>query len=126
MKLIRLSTDDPKLYFNNTIQSDLTLPPKSKIGLLNCNFEKKLNSLVVNHINDQVSFYLIDTEFTSGNFTHGTYSEDNITVLLKSMGVELNNALTITMSIFFLQKSSRVLSKLTVKTYRKTYRQNLP
>jgi len=96
MKLIRLSTDDPKLYFNNTIQSDLTLPPQSKIGLLNCNFEKKLNSLVVNHINDQVSFYLIDTEFTSGNFTHGTYSQDNIKVLLKSMEVELNNALTIT------------------------------
>ena len=95
MKLIRLSTDDPKLYFNNTIQSDLTLPPQSKIGLLNCNFEKQLNSLVVNHTNDQVSFYLIDTEYTSGSFTHDTYSEENIDVLLKSMKVELNNALTI-------------------------------
>lgn len=100
VKLIRVHTNDDKLYFNNNIQSELTLPPQSQIGLLNCNFEKQLNEIVIK--NGQTFKFALnafdpdpsDIIETAGIIS-GTYNQVNIQDLIDSITSVLNNALTI-------------------------------
>jgi len=99
VKLIRVHTNDDKLYFNNNIQSELTLPPQSQIGLLNCNFEKQLNEIKIQNgqtfkfafEEDPDPSDIIETE----EIDPDTYDQDNIGYLIEDIEEKLNNALTI-------------------------------
>mgnify|MGYP003646337481 CR=1 FL=1 len=100
VKLIRVHTNDDKLYFNNNIQSELTLPPQSQIGLLNCNFEKQLNEIVIKN-GQTFKFALNDYDpdpsdiIETAEISRGTYNQVNIGDLIFSIASVLNNALTI-------------------------------
>ena len=55
VKLIRLSTSDNKLFFDNNFQAQINIEPKSQIGLLNCNFEKDKVAVTITP-NDKMTF----------------------------------------------------------------------
>ena len=102
VKLIRVHTNDDKLYFNNNIQSELTLPPQSQIGLLNCNFEKQLNEIEIK--NGQTFKFAFEEDpdpsdiIETAELDTGTYNQVNIGVLIDDIQEKLNNALTIDQS----------------------------
>tara|TARA_R100000951_G_scaffold112018_1_gene111782 strand:+ start:5437 stop:6954 length:1518 start_codon:yes stop_codon:yes gene_type:complete len=88
MRLIRLSTTDKNLYFNNNIQADIKLSPKSKICCLNVNFEKEENELIISDLNDTVSAE-VDGQVYRLDLTNDTYTEINY----KSLLYDLRNSL---------------------------------
>jgi hypothetical protein len=88
MRLIRLSTTDKNLYFNNNIQADIKLSPKSKICCLNVNFEKEENELIIDDGNDTVNVE-VDGQVYSFDLTNDTYTEVNYKQLL----FDLSNSL---------------------------------
>lgn len=54
-KLIKISTDNQYLYFNNNFQADIVIDEYSEIGFLNCNFEKDKIAIETD-INDFLEF----------------------------------------------------------------------
>ena len=88
MRLIRLSTTDKNLYFNNNIQADIKLSPKSKICCLNVNFEKEENEIIIDDGNDTVNVE-VDGQVYTFDLTNDTYSEQNY----KSLLLDLRNGL---------------------------------
>ena len=94
VKLLRLQSDAGVLNFSNSLQDNLILKPKSKIGLLNVAWEKELKTLLVNDSNDKVtvSFGGDIIEFT---LPHGTWDSTNIEIFRKTVSNNFNNALSI-------------------------------
>lgn len=94
VKLLRLQSDAGSLNFSNSLQDNLILKPKSKIGLLNVAWEKELKVLLVNESNDEVtvSFGEEIIEFT---LPHGTWDSTNIEIFRKTVSNNFNNALSI-------------------------------
>ena len=72
MRLIRLSTTDNNLYFNNNIQADINLSPKSKICCLNVNFEKAPNELYIDDSTGNVKVQVQD-QIYNYNILDNTY-----------------------------------------------------
>ena len=94
MRLIRLSTTDNNLYFNNNIQADINLSPKSKICCLNVNFEKAQNELIVNDTNGIVRVN-IDSDSYNYDITPNTYNLQNYRDLLMDMRNSLQEKMDI-------------------------------
>ncbi len=94
VKLIRLKSDDDKLYFNNNIQSDLVLKPNSKIALQNVSFEKSVDTIVISAANDKITFD--NDSFTVDIFLSKTsYTTTNFSSLLTDMENKLNSSLAL-------------------------------
>ena len=94
VKLIRLKSDDDKLYFNNNIQSDLVLKPNSKIALQNVSFEKSVDTIVISAANDKITFD--NDSFTTDIFLSKTsYTTTNFSSLLTDMELSLNSSLAL-------------------------------
>ena len=93
MKLIRLKSDNNTVFFNNTIQSNLILPPSSRIALQNLSFEKKSKPIVINNTNHTFE-YLMGTEVVSVVLTNAEYQfetfPDFIDDFNKQMQLSLN------------------------------------
>jgi hypothetical protein len=95
MKLIRLKSDNNTVFFNNTIQSNLILPPSSRIALQNLSFEKKSKPLIINSTNHTFE-YQMDTEVLSVVLTNAEYQsetfndfvEDFQTKMLLSLNIQ--------------------------------------
>ena len=94
MRLIRLSTTDKNLYFNNNIQADIKLSPKSKICCLNVNFEKEENELIIDDGNDTVNVE-VDGQVYSFDLTNDTYTEVNYKQLLYDLSNSLQEYMDI-------------------------------
>ena len=94
VKLIRLKSDDNKLYFNNNIQSDLVLEPNAKIALQNVSFQKSVDTIVINAANDTITFFN-DSFSVSIFLTQATYTTTNFRDLLTDIENKLNSSLTL-------------------------------
>lgn len=94
VKLIRLKSDQDKLYFNNNIQSDLILKPNSKIALQNVSFEKSVDTIVISASNDKITFDN-DTYETDVFLTKASYTTTNFSVLLTDIELKLNSSLAL-------------------------------
>lgn len=84
MRLIRLSTTDNNLYFNNNIQADINLSPKSKICCLNVNFEKAANELYIDDSTGNVKVQVQD-QIYNYDILNNTYDLSNYESLLICM-----------------------------------------
>jgi len=94
VKLIRLKSQDDKLYFNNNIQSDLVLEPNSKIALQNVSFEKSVDTIVISAANDKITFD--NDSFTTDIFlTKDSYTTTNFSSLIADMELKLNSSLAL-------------------------------
>tara|TARA_R100001086_G_scaffold249753_1_gene190718 strand:- start:205 stop:1677 length:1473 start_codon:yes stop_codon:yes gene_type:complete len=93
MKLIRLSSQDNNVFSNN-IQNSLILPKQSQVALLNMNFEKEKNQIVINNSNNEIDMDI-------GNFNaevvldDNTINEDNISTLFGNLDEAFNEALDV-------------------------------
>ena len=76
MKLIRLKSDNNTVFFNNTIQSNLILPPSSRIALQNLSFEKKSKPLIINSTNHTFE-YQMGTEVAKAILTDAEYQRES-------------------------------------------------
>jgi hypothetical protein len=94
MKLIRLKSDNNTVFFNNTIQSNLILPPSSRIALQNLSFEKKAKPLVINNNNDTFE-YQMGTEVVNIVFTHAEYLVETFNGFLDDFETKMQSSLNI-------------------------------
>ena len=94
VKLLRLKSDQDKLYFNNNIQSDLILKPNSKIALQNVSFEKSVDTIVISASNDKMTFDN-DSYETDISLTKTSYTTTNFSVLLADIELKLNSSLAL-------------------------------
>ena len=94
VKLIRLKSEDNKLYFNNNIQSDLVLPPNSKIALQNLSFQKEDEVIEITSTNNKI-IYDNGSGNTTINLTNAIYDKDTFKNLLLDMEDKLNVSLSI-------------------------------
>jgi len=95
VKLIRLKSDQDKLYFNNNIQSDLVLEPNSKIALQNLSFKKTVEEITVDSTNKKIVYDNGDGD-TTINLTESTYDNTDFENLLTDMKDKLNESLNST------------------------------
>jgi hypothetical protein len=95
VKLIRLKSDQDKLYFNNNIQSDLVLEPNSKIALQNISFKKTVENITVDSTNKKIVYDNGDGD-TTINLTESTYDNTDFEVFLSDMKNKLNQSLNST------------------------------
>ena len=94
VKLIRLKSEQDKLYFNNNIQSDLVLKPNSKIALQNVSFEKANDEIVIDASNNTLTFDN-DTFTSTITLTNGSYTRVNIVVVFDEIQRKLNASLSL-------------------------------
>ncbi len=92
VKLIRLKSDNDKLYFNNNIQSDLVLKPNSKIGLQNVSFEKKEQNIVIDNENKEITFDNGGGD-VSVDLTEQIYNKNNFKDFKDDMNLQCNSGL---------------------------------
>ena len=90
MKLFRLHTENSNIFKGN-VQSSLILPKQSQVALLNMNFEKQDNLIVINNSNDKLSYTIGDYTQTI-TLTHDTYDSTNAKNLLRDMEKKLNES----------------------------------
>jgi len=95
VKLIRLKSDQDKLFFNNNIQSDLIIKPNSKIALQNVSFKKTVESITVDSTNKKIVYDNGDGD-TTINLTESTYDNTDFKNLLTDMKNKLNESLNST------------------------------
>ena len=95
VKLIRLKSDDNKLYFNNNIQSDLVLDPNSKVALQNVSFKKTVENITVDSTNKTIVYNNGDGD-TTINLTESIYDNTDFENLLTDMKNKLNQSLNST------------------------------
>ena len=99
VKLCRLVSKNGILQYESSIQSNLTLPRQSKVGLGNVSWEKSLFQYIVNSSNNKIT---IKFENSSGSDTltafldPDTYDINNFQDLMADIKSKLNDQLLIT------------------------------
>ena len=90
MKLFRLHTENSNIFKGN-VQSSLILPKQSQVALLNMNFEKQDNVIVINNSNDKLS-YTIGDYIQTVTLTHASYDSTNAKNMLRDIEKKLNES----------------------------------
>ena len=90
VKLIRLTTQDRTALFNNDFNTDLTLPPQSKIALKSLSMETQNDVLIVDALNSNVNFQVSNGFARNFNLNHVTYNKNNYTDLFTDIQEKLN------------------------------------
>lgn len=70
MRLLRLTTDDENGVFNNNLQQEIELAPKSQIALGNLSLEVIDNELIIDNTNDVFTFSVVNGTLNTARFTH--------------------------------------------------------
>jgi len=95
-KLLRLTTQDPRGFFDNDLNQDLIIEPNSKIALCNMSAEIAANVITINSSNDEIQYQLVGNEGTKSIFIDNkTYNKFNFSELYD----DITNKLNIDMSI---------------------------
>ncbi len=92
MKLIRLKSDNNTVFFNNTIQSSLILPPSSRIALQNLSFEKKDEPLVIDSTNQIFKYTMGSNTEVEIRLAHGIYTDSNWDDFCEDLEDKLNES----------------------------------
>ncbi len=92
MKLFRLHTENSNI-FKSDVQNSLILPKQSQVCLLNMNFEKFNEDIIISNGNDELQ-YTIGTFNKTVTLTHATYTEANIKDLVKDIEKKLNDSMS--------------------------------
>lgn len=92
MKLFRLHTENSNI-FKTDIQNSLILPKQSQVCLLNMNFEKFNEEIVISNDNHELK-YSIGTYTQAVYLTHANYNESNIKDLVRDMEKQLNKSMS--------------------------------
>ena len=94
MKLLRLESNEKLLNFDNLLNDNLIIPPKSKIGLSSISWGKSKEEITIDSSNDYFKLEFVDD--TTQHFvvtipTNVTYSKTNITNFMADLESALNN-----------------------------------
>jgi hypothetical protein len=90
-KLLRLTTQDPRGYFDNDLNQDLTIESNSKIALVNMSAEIDMNVITVNSENEEIQYQLVATEGQKSIFIDNkTYNKFNFNELYDDIQLKLN------------------------------------
>jgi hypothetical protein len=93
MKLLRVGTDDNNCIFDMLLNESLTIPPNSKIGLLNFTGQINRSDIEINGLNNQITYQICnDVEFTA-TLTNEIYGYANYEVLLDDITLQLNQVI---------------------------------
>jgi hypothetical protein len=78
MKLVRVSTTDPKAQFDNTFDSGIGIPENSAIALQNLSIELDEEEIVIDSTNDTIRYQFTTLTLLTAIIRHGTYQKSNI------------------------------------------------
>lgn len=93
MKLIRLTTTDPKAVFNSFLHQDLEIEPYSKIALGSLAVEVEEPSLIINADNHKVEVELKQGVISSIYLKFDVYDSSNYKLLYLDIESKINQAL---------------------------------
>ena len=93
MKLVRLTTDDPKAIFNSFLHQDLELAPYSKIALGKLAVDLDDEPLVIDNENRLIRIQFITGTIKDIRLTLGSYTVANYLELYKDIESKINQAL---------------------------------
>ena len=95
MKLIRLTSNNPTAYFNNTLNQDIILEPFTQIALQSLCLQVDTNELIIDASNNGMFFKMLPTgDIHEVFFNFGKYNQLNIDELFTDMTLQLNKSLT--------------------------------
>ena len=92
MKLIRLTTEDPLAYFNNTFNDDLVIKKNSKIALQSLSLDSEATILTIDASNDTLKYQITNSQGEQSiKLDQGTFTSLNYTSLFEDIENKLNN-----------------------------------
>ena len=99
MKLLRLRSEDSSLTFKGDLDTNIVLPPNSKIGLKNVSFNKSQNEIKLEVGNNTVTFGINNVTYTAVLPTYTQqailYNEKNLEFFLQQMENYMNATLAL-------------------------------
>lgn len=97
MKIIRLTSTNPKCIWDNYFNDELTIKKNSKVALHNISVELDLDEYTLNAQNNELQFDLnalgADNTLRSVSLEEGTYNRQNIGLLFDDLTSKCNRAL---------------------------------
>ena len=94
MKLVRLTTTNPKGEIDAFFRENIEIKPFSKIALGSIAMESLNNTIVIDNNNNEVTFQLGGNNLRTITLLNGSYSGQNYKVLLQDLQFQLNNILS--------------------------------
>ena len=95
MRLIRLTTTDPACVFDNYFNTDILIPPQSKIALQNLSFELRSGFLTIAAENASIVYTAANGINKTATLQHKSYTINLVNILLDDIRVALNNSLSV-------------------------------
>ena len=92
MKLIRLTTTDPKSLFDNTFNEDIIISGNSKIALQSLSLETINDVIDINPTNNSINFQVQNGFLVTATLTNATYDKDTFLNLFTDIKNALNTA----------------------------------
>jgi len=92
MKLIRITTTDPQAIFDNTIQGELLLKPRSRIALQSLTLEQDDQFIVIDDTNDTFTWSSQNGQSATITFPHQVVSYQNFQTYLDQFTRLLNDS----------------------------------
>lgn len=96
MKLIRLTTQDQKCYFDNSFDEDIIVEPNSKIALQSLTTQMATDELVIDAQNSLIQYSANGNALNAEkdiHMAHGTYDKSNINTLFDSLTTSFNKSM---------------------------------
>lgn len=78
MKLIRISTTDQNAIFDNSFNTGIDVPARSKIALQNLSIELDEDEIVIDNVNNRIIFQFTSTVTLTARIANGTYFKSNL------------------------------------------------
>ena len=95
MRLIRLTTTDTACVFDNYFNTDILIPPQSKIALQNLSFELRSGFLTIAAENASIVYTAANGINKTATLQHKSYTINQVNILLDDIRVALNNSLSV-------------------------------
>ena len=95
MKLLRLTSQDNKAYFDNTFNDDVVIPANSEVTLNSLSLELQPNTIEINALNDQITYQIKAGQGATISLDQVSYTANSAKLnMFNDITAKLNQSLT--------------------------------
>ena len=99
MRIIRMTTTDPKGIFDNTFDSNILIKPNSQLALKSCTFETQSKVIEIDSSNNEITFQVETGVPNTFQIANGSYDSFSYPSLFEDMMSEGNKKLVKTSQV---------------------------
>ena len=93
MRIIRMTTTDPKGIFDNTFDSNILIKPNSQLALKSCTFETQSKVIEIDSSNNEITFQVETGVPNTFQISNGSYDSFSYPSLFDDMMTQANKQL---------------------------------